>query len=72
MQVELLIEKLKALPPETEVMIFDHRKNFNDDAGEGSSLGLYQDFEVAEVAEEKHRFAVLSFDNEDFDDDGEV
>ncbi|AQY22662.1 DUF7352 domain-containing protein [Riemerella anatipestifer] len=75
-----LIEKLKQLPPDVEVKIFDWRKNL----GDGSSEGIY-DFDVelhkfSELEKEhiiEHRghepkdFITLSFDNEDYTDGGD-
>ncbi|MBT0551960.1 hypothetical protein [Riemerella anatipestifer] len=79
-----LIEKLKQLPPDVEVKIFDWRKNLEYDIGDGSSEGIYDfDVELHKLSEDEkecvkeHRgrepkdFITLSFENEDYNDDGD-
>jgi len=78
MKKEDLIKKIQDnIPDGAEVVIFDHRKNLSEDdgSGEGSSSGIYRDFEVASFTEEEIKdgsipFSILSFDNVDYDDDG--
>jgi hypothetical protein len=74
MKKEELIKKIQETVPDgAEVVIFDHRKNLNDDIGDGSSAGIYQDFEVEHYTEESIKdgcipFSALVFDNEEFED----
>lgn len=70
---EDLIKKIQEeIPDGTEVVIFDHRKNLDDDMdGEGSSAGIYKDFKVVKYTKEEIEngsipFATLEFDNEDY------
>lgn len=87
MEIEKLIEKLTELQkthPKINVNVFDWRKNLGDDIGDGSSEGVYGDFEIsvfklegeeAEFYKEQHgeefvAWVALSFDNEDYNDDG--
>jgi hypothetical protein len=37
---------LQQFPPDTPVAVYDWEKNANDDTGDGSSAGVYSDFEV--------------------------
>jgi hypothetical protein len=78
-----LIKALQQYPDDMEVTIFDHKKNLMDDCGDGSSEGVYSNFEVGllnddlsedELAFHKERtdedlkvFIVLSFDNPDIE-----
>lgn len=78
-----LIEQLQQFPPDMEVNIFDWRKCALDDTGDGSSAGVYGDFEVekielendeAEYYEEQHEkkfvpWIAIGFVNEDYDNE---
>jgi len=73
---EKLIAELQNLPEGTEVCLFDYRKNFFNDSGdgEGSSSGIYKQFEISylekeDIVEGTKPFAVMSFDNDDYDED---
>lgn len=74
MKKEDLIKKIQNIVPDgAEVVIFDHRKNLDDDYGDGSSAGIYRDFEVAhftvtEIKDGCVPFSVLQFDNDDYDE----
>ena len=73
---ELIKQIQEKIPDGTEVVIFDHRKNLNDDIGDGSGVGIYKNFEVAhftkqEIADGSIPFAALIFENNDYTDDGE-
>lgn len=74
MRKEELIKQIQEqIPDGTEVVIFDHRKNLADDIGDGSSAGIYKDFDVyhytqKEVADGSVPFAVLAFNNEDYEE----
>lgn len=46
MKREELIKKLEELPEGTEVVLFDVDKNIREDWGEGSSEGIYPEFET--------------------------
>ena len=87
MKIELLIKKLQELQlnnPGIDVAIFDHRKNLGDDIGDGSSLGIYSDFELTieqleddeteyyrDVHDAEYKpWCSLAFDNEDYNDKG--
>jgi len=86
MKKESLIEELQKLPEGMEVCVFDWRKNFFHDPGDGSGCGegIYSQLEVEvhklEGAEAKFYkemndkefvpFAAISFRNDDYDDDG--
>ena len=85
--IKSLVE-IQAKRPGINVAIFDHRKNLGDDCGDGSSAGIYPEIEptVMELTEpdeveyykEQHDgkaykpWAALSFDNEDYDKEGEL
>lgn len=48
MKKEEVIEKLQAMPDGIEVCIFDWKLNATDDGNEeGSSLGIYEDFQIS-------------------------
>lgn len=73
---EKLIEELSKLPAGTEVCIFDFKRNIADDCGEGSAVGIYKDFDVEMITEKEiptgvKPFGVLSFNNDEFDDEEE-
>lgn len=74
MKKEDLIKKInETIPDGAEVVIFDHRKNMNDDNGDGSSVGIYKEFEVAHFTDEEISdgcipFSALIFNNEEFED----
>jgi hypothetical protein len=86
MKKEKLIEQLQMLPDGVEVILFDWRKNLSEDSGDGSSAGIYPEFDVelhqlepdeAEFYKEQHDedfkpFAALGFGNDDYDDDGRL
>jgi hypothetical protein len=73
MKKEKLIEKLNEMPDNIEVGILDWRKSLNRDYGEGTTEGIYVDYEVSYVDDEdgKNPFVVLSFDNEEYAITGE-
>lgn len=84
MKKEKLIKELQKLPDGVEVCVFDWRKNLGDDSGDGSSAGLYPEFDVefhqlegdeAKWYKEEHGkkykpFISLGFGNDDYDNDG--
>ena len=76
MKKEELIKKIMEVVPDgAEVVVFDHRKNLSDDCGDGSSAGIYKDFDVMhhtkkDIAEGSIQFSALYFDNTDYMNDG--
>jgi len=65
-----LIKQLELIPGDPEVAILDHKKNLLDDCGDGSTLGIYKDIEVAPMNEDAipegaTPWLALSFDNPD-------
>ena len=71
MLVEKLIEELQKLPAQTNVVIADYEKNLENDMGEGSSEGLYPDFEIEylnedEVTDTSKPFAALVIPHDEF------
>ena len=86
MKKEKLIEELQKLPDDIEVCLFDWRKNlcYADGDDEGCGEGIYPDLEINVYSLEANEakfykeqndkdyksFALLSFDNDDYDDDG--
>jgi hypothetical protein len=74
---EALIKLInEVIPDGAEVVIFDHRKNLNDDVGDGSSTGIYQHFDVVyhtkqEIADGCIPFGALYFNNDDYTEEGE-
>lgn len=82
-----LIKKLNEIQGDPEVKIYDHRKLLHHASDEPTNEGLYGDFDVHQLnddlsddeikyTEEMHEFTpvpfiVLSFDNDDYTDDGE-
>jgi hypothetical protein len=75
MKKEELLKKInEIIPDNAEVVIFDHRKNLNDDCGDGSSAGIYKDFDVENYTPEEIEdgcipFSALIFNNDDYDED---
>lgn len=72
---EKLIEELQKLPDGVEVCICDWRKQLHHDVGCGSGAGIEARFEVQmlgveDITEGSKPFAVLSFDNDDYDNSG--
>jgi hypothetical protein len=86
MLIENLIEQLQKLPKGTNVCLYDHRKNMGDDSGDGSSAGIYPEFEISlmdlepdeiEFLKEQHDrdfvpWVAIAFDNDDYDEDGRL
>ena len=76
MKKEELIKQIQEKVPDgAEVVIFDHRKNLSDDWGDGSSSGIYKNFEVhnhskEEIADGAIPLASLIFNNDDYNEDG--
>ena len=66
-----LINKLKEYPEDMEICVLDFLTNLENDWGDGSSVGLYKDFEV-ELFDDGYVFVGLSFENinniDDFDE----
>lgn len=77
MKKEDLIKKIQETVPDGgEVVIFDFRKNLGDDMGDGSSAGIYKDFEIEHYTEQEVKdgaipFSAIVFENEDYNDNGE-
>ena len=87
MTVQELINKLETMPKDAPVCLFDWRKNLGLDCGDPSSEGVYNEIDVelqqieapdeqeyykSQMDEEFVPWVALSFDNEDYNDDGEV
>lgn len=87
MEIDKLIEQRQEIkrqhPGITKVNLFDHRKNMHDDIGDGSTEGVYSEFEITPmIIEEKdeleyhkevtgHDFKpwiAISFDNYDYNE----
>jgi hypothetical protein len=80
------LQELQINNPGIDVAIFDHRKNLGDDIGHGSSLGIYSDFEpiinhleddeaeyYQDVNDVEYKpWCSLAFDNEDYNDEGDL
>ena len=78
------LTELQKTHPNISVNLFDWRKNLGDDNGDGSSEGVHGDFEIsvmklegeeAEFYKEQNdkdfsAWVALSFENEDYNDDG--
>jgi hypothetical protein len=79
-----LIAALQAFPPDMNVAILDYCKNADDDIGDGSSVGIYSDFEVvishspeqmadyAELYSDEppvKPWVAIAFKNEEYEDD---
>lgn len=78
MTKEELIKKIQDnIPDGAEVVIFDWRKNLGDDVGDGSSAGIYKDFDIEHFTEKEIEdgcipFSALVFNNDDYSDEGEL
>ncbi|MDM1464036.1 hypothetical protein [Myroides odoratimimus] len=87
MTVQELIKELEMMPKDMPVNLFDWRKNLGLGFGENSSEGVYDKFEISiqEIAtEDEMRFHIeqygeefrpwvsISFENTDYNDDGEL
>lgn len=76
MTKEDLIKKIQeSVPDGAEVVIFDHRKNCWDDSGDGSSSGIYKEIEIGTFTKEEVKdgcipYSYLSFNNDDYAEDG--
>lgn len=83
MKVSELIKKLQEFPKDMDVRIFDWKKNLSEDCGEGSSSGIYElkvekydlsDLDLMTLKEAHGRtfkpFVQLTFDSEDYDNEG--
>jgi hypothetical protein len=69
MKAKDLIKSLEQLDPEMEVCIFDHKTNMDEDSGDGTSAGIYPQFEVSKVPIEDIKegtpeWIALSFTND--------
>lgn len=72
---EELIAELQKLPKGIQICVCDYRKNLNDDMGEGSTAGIYPDFEIELLDKNSVRkgskpFVALNIKNDDYNDDG--
>lgn len=69
-----LIKKLTKYPPDMPVTLLDLRKNAHFADDEGSSEGIYSKYEVsiieADLIEDTKPFVVISFNNDDYNEDG--
>lgn len=86
MLVEKIIEELQKFPKGTEVCLYDWRKNLRNDVGDGSSEGIYPDFDIelrtlksdeAEFFKEMHDqeftpWIAIGFNNSDYNEDGDL
>ncbi len=77
MKREELLKKIEALPEGTEVCIMDWQKNAYHATGdeEGNGEGIYPEFNVEMIGKDglpegKEPFAVLSFNNDDYEEGG--
>jgi len=76
MKVSELIKKLKDLPNDLEIRIFDDRKNLFTADEDGSSEGIEtitgvgSISAISEKTNKKTKIAIISFDNSDYKDDG--
>ena len=71
---EDLIKKLQELPAGTNVCLFDGRKNSHHSGEDpsGNSDGIYPDFKVELETDGIPPFISLSFDNDDYSENGEI
>jgi len=51
MKVIDLKKALADLPDDMEIAIFDHVRNVKEDSGDGSTAGIYPNFEVEVISE---------------------
>ena len=72
MKKEELIQKLQDLPGNPDIAVLDWRKNLHDDIGEGSSSGIYFDIGMELFENEDVSVALISFNNDDYTDDGKM
>lgn len=68
MKAKDLIAKLEVFDPEMEVCLYDHKTNVNEDCGDGSSAGIYSEFEVLQIPDDMipeggKPWIMLAFDN---------
>lgn len=77
MKKEELIKQIQEkVPNGAEVVVFDWRKNLSEDWGEGSSAGIYKEFDVEVHTAEEIKdgcipFASITFNSDDYTDQGE-
>lgn len=76
MTKEELIKIIQKLPDGINVRLFDWRQNLYNDCGDGCSVGIYSKFHISMLGKEDIQkgtkpFAVISFDNEDYNDHGQ-
>jgi hypothetical protein len=67
MKRELLIKKLQAMPYGIDVVILDSTQNQKGADEEGSSAGIYDDFDlevINNISGNPKRFAALSFSSD--------
>jgi len=73
---DLITKILKSgLKPIIEELDSIECKNLGDDMGDGSSAGIYKDFEIEHYTEQEVKdgaipFSAIVFENEDYDDNG--
>lgn len=71
MKISELIEQLQQAPQDSEVCIFDWRKNLHHADGDYQGNGIVSDFKVDIVSEDVNiPFVALSFKNDDYKEDG--
>lgn len=76
MTVKELKAELDKLPETLPVSIFDVRMNVHHASDEPTGEGIYDDFQIYELDAVDNdgkpcKIAVLQFNNEDYDDEGE-
>lgn len=72
-----LINQLNAINGDPEVCVFDWRKNLAHDDGDGTGVGVEPNFKIEmmsqdDVTDDSKPFIALSFENDDYDDNGEL
>lgn len=81
MKVKELIEKLKQLPQENDVVVFDWKQNIHYASDDPTSEGIHSDFKVESTSfvkvddEDEDGYTsedvvVLTIENMDYNDDG--
>jgi len=74
MKIGKLVEELSKFPEDLDVNLFDWKQNMFDDSGDGSSSGIYPEFQIGLIGDEylqedQEDWIAISFDSDDYDND---
>jgi hypothetical protein len=70
MKKKEFLKLINELPDNAEICVFDWRKNIYESDSDGTSAGIYPNFDIEFIDDAKPKFYALSINNDDYTDDG--